>query len=153
MKKLTVDPELVRRLADLMDEKGLAEIEVQEQHSRLRLAKPMQQAAPMAAMPPAPAAVSVEAPPTEGEKPPENIHDHPGLVTAPMVGTAYLQAEPGAPPFISENATIAEGETLLIIEAMKVMNQIKAPRSGTVTRILVQDGQPVEYGEPMLIIE
>jgi acetyl-CoA carboxylase biotin carboxyl carrier protein len=103
------------------------------------------------------APVQVEAPPTS-PAPPEaaaqaELATHPGLVKSPMVGTAYRGPEPGAMPFVDVGSQVAAGATLLIIEAMKTMNQIPAPRAGTVTRILVEDGQPVEYGEPLVVIE
>ena len=102
-------------------------------------------AAPAAAPAPVAAVAAAEAP--------ADLSKHPGVVTSPMVGTAYLAAEPGAPPFIEVGASVKEGQTVLIVEAMKTMNAIPAPRSGTVTRILVGNAQPVEYGEPLLIIE
>lgn len=109
------------------------------------MAAPMAMAAPVAA----PAAAAPAAAPAAVEDPAQ----HPGAVTSPMVGTAYLAAEPGATPFVTVGATVAEGQTVLIIEAMKTMNHIPAPRAGTVKRILVSDGTPVEFGAPLLIIE
>jgi acetyl-CoA carboxylase biotin carboxyl carrier protein len=127
-----------------MTETGLSEIEMAEGDRRVRvsraaMAAPVHFAASTAAPAVAPAAVSPAS--------------NPGAVTSPMVGTAYLQAEPGAPPFVSVGSTVRVGDTLLIIEAMKVMNPIKAPKSGVVSQILISDGQPVEYGEPMMIVE
>jgi acetyl-CoA carboxylase biotin carboxyl carrier protein len=129
-----------------MTETGLSEIEMAEGDRRVRVSRVTHAAASvqMAAMSSAPApAVTTPATPAS----------HPGAVISPMVGTAYLQAEPGAPPFVSVGDAVRVGDTLLIIEAMKVMNPIKAPKSGTLKQILISDGQPVEYGEPMMIVE
>jgi len=145
MPPFDIDAKTIRKLADLMAETGLTEIEVAEGERSIRVSRgavaTVQAAAPAAPAAPAPAASAVS---------PAN---HPGAVTSPMVGTAYLQGEPGAPPFANIGDMVRVGDTLLIIEAMKVMNPIKAPRAGVVTQILVADGQPVEYGEPMMIIE
>ena len=148
VEKLSIDEKLVRRLADLLEETGLSEIEYEAGGRRIRVAKggaTVVSAAPAApAADPAPAAAATngatEAPPS-------------GSVTAPMVGTAYVAEEPGKPPFVSVGDRVAEGQTLLIIEAMKVMNQIPSPHAGVVKQILVQDGQPVEYGEPLMVID
>ncbi|WP_128925455.1 acetyl-CoA carboxylase biotin carboxyl carrier protein [Bradyrhizobium guangxiense] len=145
------DSALVRELALLLDETSLTEIEIERAGLRLRVARnvsvaatmPMQVAAAPAALPAAPAA------PAAGP----DLSKHPGAVSSPMVGTAYWAPEPGAKPFIEVGAKVSVGQTLLIIEAMKTMNQIPSPRAGTVTQILVEDGQPVEYGEPLVIIE
>ena len=147
------DSALVRELALLLDETSLTEIEIERAGLRLRVARnisvaatmPMQVAAapaalPVAASPAAPAAAA-------------DLSKHPGAVTSPMVGTAYWAPEPGAKPFIDVGAKVSVGQTLLIIEAMKTMNQIPSTRAGTVTQILVEDGQPVEFGEPLVIIE
>jgi len=144
MPPFDIDPDAIRKLAELMTETGLSEIEMAEGDRRVRVSRAMAASAPVhvaAAAAPVPAAAIVS---------PAN---HPGAVISPMVGTAYLQAEPGAPPFISVGSPVKVGDTLLIIEAMKVMNPIKASKGGTVTQILVADGQPVEYGEPMMIVE
>jgi acetyl-CoA carboxylase biotin carboxyl carrier protein len=145
--KKSVDKELIRELADLLNETGLTEIEVEHDDIRIRVARTLQ-AAPVAmqvaAAPVAPVAAAVPA--TAGA-------DHPGAVPSPMVGTAYLAPEPGGKPFVDVGDSVREGQTLLIVEAMKTMNQIPSPRSGKVTRIMVEDGQPVEYGEPLMIIE
>ncbi|QFR32018.1 acetyl-CoA carboxylase biotin carboxyl carrier protein [Ancylobacter sp. TS-1] len=152
--KPNIDPALVREIANLLSESDLTEIEVQHEDLRIRVvrapptvyaAAPVAVAAPAAA--PAPAA-AVAAPAAS-----EDVSKHPGLVTSPMVGTAYLGPEPGAKYFIDVGSVVKEGQTLLIVEAMKTMNAIPAPRAGTVTRILVENAQPVEYGEPLLIIE
>ncbi|MCC6470674.1 MAG: acetyl-CoA carboxylase biotin carboxyl carrier protein [Alphaproteobacteria bacterium] len=147
MAKLDVDPDLIRRLAELLRETGLAELEVTEGERRLRVRLPetitavSAPAAPMSA----PAAAAVPAP--SGDGPPA------GAVTSPMVGTVFVAPEPGAAPFVAVGDKVIAGQTLLIVEAMKVMNQIPAPRAGTVTRILIRDRQPVEYGEPLMIVE
>ncbi|WP_025036004.1 acetyl-CoA carboxylase biotin carboxyl carrier protein [Bradyrhizobium sp. DOA9] len=147
------DSALVRELALLLDETSLTEIEIERAGLRLRVARnisvaatmPMQVTAPAAALPAASAAAPAPAA--------ADLSKHPGAVTSPMVGTAYWAPEPGAKPFIDVGAKVSVGQTLLIIEAMKTMNQIPSPRAGTVTQILVEDGQPVEYGEPLVIIE
>jgi len=140
---------VVRTLAALLDETGLTEIEVEEGGLRVRVAR---QHAPA----PAHAAVTVPATAAAAPLTAAGLVDpaqHPGVVTSPMVGTAYRAPEPGAKPFIEVGSTVEAGATLLIIEAMKTMNQIPAPRSGTVVQILFEDAQPVEFGEPLLIIE
>ncbi len=147
-KKKIVDKELIRELADLLNETGLSEIEVEHDEIRIRVARTLH-AAPMAmhvAAPPAAAPVPVAAPAAVGA-------EHPGSVPSPMVGTAYLAPEPGGKPFVDVGDTVREGQTLIIVEAMKTMNQIPSPRAGKITRIMVEDGQPVEYGEPLMIIE
>ena len=149
--KPTDERELIRELATLLDQTNLTEIEVEREGLRVRVARSVTvtAAAPVAAVPlqgnGAPAA-AVAAPITDLSK-------HPGIVPSPMVGTAYLSPEPGARPFVDVGSKVAAGDTLLIIEAMKTMNQIPAPRAGTVTQILFEDRQPVEYGEPLMIIE
>lgn len=149
MAKLQFDEALVRRLSDLLEETGLSEIEYEAEGHRIRVARNSQAPAVLAPAA-APAAVcrpdSVEAP-TDGEAAPANA------VAAPMVGTVYVSAEPGSAPFVSVDDTVEQGQTLVIIEAMKVMNPIPSPRAGTVKRILIQDGQPVEFGEPLMVIE
>jgi acetyl-CoA carboxylase biotin carboxyl carrier protein len=147
-KKKIVDKELIRELADLLNETGLSEIEVEHDEIRIRVARTLH-AAPMAmhvAAPQAVAAVPVAVPAAVAA-------DHPGTVPSPMVGTAYLAPEPGGKPFVDVGDTVREGQTLLIVEAMKTMNQIPSPRAGKITKIMVEDGQPVEYGEPLMIIE
>ena len=146
------DSALVRELALLLDETSLTEIEIERAGLRLRVARnisvaatmPMQMAAAPAALPATAAAAAPAA---------ADLSKHPGAVTSPMVGTAYWSPEPGAKPFIEVGSKVSAGQTLLIIEAMKTMNQIPSPRAGTVTQILVEDGQPVEFGEPLVIIE
>lgn len=146
------DSALVRELALLLDETSLTEIEIERSGLRLRVARnisvaatmPMQMAAAPAALQAAAAASAPAA---------ADLSKHPGALTSPMVGTAYWAPEPGAKPFIEVGSKVSVGQTLLIIEAMKTMNQIPSTRAGTVTQILVEDGQPVEYGEPLVIIE
>ena len=130
------DAGAIRELAQILRETDLTEIELVDGEARLRVVRQAVVAAPVVAAP----AEAVDA-------------GHPGAVTSPMVGVAYLAPEPGAPQFVTVGAKVAQGQTLLLIEAMKTFNQIKAPRAGTVTRILVESGMPVEYGEPLIIIE
>jgi acetyl-CoA carboxylase biotin carboxyl carrier protein len=143
------DSALIRELALLLDETNLTEIEIERAGLRVRVARNISIAASippnfqaLASAPTAAAPVDVA-----------DIAKHPGVVPSPMVGTAYWASEPGAKPFIEVGAKVSVGQTLLIIEAMKTMNQIPSPRAGTVTQILVEDGQPVEFGEPLVIIE
>ncbi|MBR0927472.1 acetyl-CoA carboxylase biotin carboxyl carrier protein [Bradyrhizobium sp. CCBAU 53351] len=147
------DSALVRELALLLDETSLTEIEIERAGLRLRVARNISVAAtmpvPMAAAPAALPAASASPAAAAGP----DLSKHPGAVSSPMVGTAYWAPEPGAKPFIEVGSKVSVGQTLLIIEAMKTMNQIPSPRAGTVTQILVEDGQPVEYGEPLVIIE
>lgn len=151
-----IDTAIVKEIADLLSGSDLTEIEVEHEGLRIRVVRapaPVTIAqAPYAAPYPAGAPVAAGAPAVAAEAP-ADLSKHPGVVASPMVGTAYLAAEPGAPPFIEVGASVREGQTVLIVEAMKTMNAIPAPRSGTVTRILVGNAQPVEYGEPLLIIE
>jgi acetyl-CoA carboxylase biotin carboxyl carrier protein len=167
------DPEAIRALAQILKDTDLTEIELVEKDSRIRVARshPPAVAAPTMAwpgalpagmmlppglpsglpngLPPGPATSPAAAPAAESAL----DLKHPGLVTSPMVGVAYLAPEPGAAPFVTLGAKVAQGQTLLLIEAMKTFNQIKAPKAGTVTRILIESGMPVEYGEPLLVIE
>jgi acetyl-CoA carboxylase biotin carboxyl carrier protein len=146
------DSALVRELALLLDETSLTEIEIERAGLRLRVARNISVAATMPApvAHAAPVAVAAAAAPAAAAP---DLSKHPGAVTSPMVGTAYWSPEPGAKPFIEVGSKVSVGQTLLIIEAMKTMNQIPSPRAGTVTQILVEDGQPVEFGEPLVIIE
>lgn len=139
------DTKLVAQIADLMTEKGLTEVEINDGSRSIRLARGTV-VAPAPAMP-APAKAA------EAEAAAEPAEPHPGTVSSPMVGTAYLAPQPGAADFIRPGDMVTEGQTLLIIEAMKVMNPIPAPRAGRVSRILVSNEQPVEFGEPLLILE
>jgi acetyl-CoA carboxylase biotin carboxyl carrier protein len=142
------DSALIRELALLLDETNLTEIEIERAGLRVRVARNISIAATMPAsyQPAAPVGAS-------GSPAVADIAKHPGLVPSPMVGTAYWASEPGAKPFIEVGSKVTAGQTLLIIEAMKTMNQIPSPRAGTVTQILIEDGQPVEFGEPLVIIE
>lgn len=143
--KTTIDKALILELAELLNQTGLTEIEVENKGMKIRLTRALQPvaAAPVHVVAPAVAAVVKAAEP----------HDNPGAVKSPMVGTAFRSPAPGAQPFVDVGAKVSQGQTLLIIEAMKTMNQIPSPRAGTVTAVLVHDGQPVEYGEPLVIIE
>jgi acetyl-CoA carboxylase biotin carboxyl carrier protein len=142
------DSALIRELALLLDETNLTEIEIERAGLRVRVARNVSIAASMPAN-----TAPANAPTAAGAAPVADITNHPGVVPSPMVGTVYWASEPGAKPFVEVGAKVAVGQTLLIIEAMKTMNQIPAPRAGTVTQILVEDGVPVEYGEPLVIIE
>jgi acetyl-CoA carboxylase biotin carboxyl carrier protein len=144
------DSALIRELALLLDETNLTEIEIERAGLRVRVARNISIAASMPSnyAPAAGASVAASVPP-----PVADIAKHPGVVPSPMVGTAYWASEPGAKPFVEVGSKVTAGQTLLIIEAMKTMNQIPSPRAGTVTQILIEDGQPVEFGEPLVIIE
>jgi len=148
-KKIDIDDDLIRKLADIMDETGLTEIEIGSEGLNVRVARGGQ-AVSYAAPAPAPSATAAPAAAPSAEI---SHADHPGVVTSPMVGVAYMAAEPGAAPFVGVGDTVTEGQVVLLIEAMKVFNQIKAPRGGTVKNILIESGAPVEFGEPLLIIE
>jgi acetyl-CoA carboxylase biotin carboxyl carrier protein len=153
-----IDADLVRELAKVLADQNLSEIELEHGEMRLRLARTVAgpatvlQAAPMAYAPapvaPAPAAPVASAPP-----PKDDFRSDPRAVVSPMVGTAYLSPEPGSAVFVKVGDTVSEGQTLLIVEAMKTFNPIAAPRAGKVVQIIVADAQPVEYGEPLLLIE
>jgi acetyl-CoA carboxylase biotin carboxyl carrier protein len=144
------DSALIRELALLLDETSLTEIEIERAGLRVRVARNISIAASMPAnyQPAVSASSALSAAPAVAD-----LAKHPGVVPSPMVGTAYSSPEPGAKPFIEVGTKVTAGQTLLIIEAMKTMNQIPSPRAGTVTQILVEDGQPVEFGEPLVIIE
>jgi acetyl-CoA carboxylase biotin carboxyl carrier protein len=151
MSRIPFDPEAIRALAALLTETGLTEIELAERDSRIRVVRgaPGGVATPVggvpashpAAVPPPPARIVIE------------DAEHPGAVISPMVGVAYLSPEPGAPLFVTVGQSVEAGQTLLLIEAMKTFNQIRAPKAGTVTRILIASGAPVEYGEALMIVE
>jgi acetyl-CoA carboxylase biotin carboxyl carrier protein len=145
-----VDPRLIRELAELLTETGLSEIEIDRGGMRIRVARGGGPQIALAAAPAAAAAAATAPQPATAEG---DLSKHPGCVHSPMVGTAYLAPEPGAAAFIDVGTRVSQGQTLLIIEAMKTMNQIPAPKAGTVTRILVGNSQPVEFGEPLVIIE
>lgn len=147
---MLVDKDAIRALADILTETGLTEIEISEADSRIRVARNVnvvQAAAPVqaAAAPAAPAVAAVAAPADPAK--------HPGMVPSPMVGVAYLTPDPASPPFAVEGQAVTAGQTIMLIEAMKTFNQIKAPRAGTLTKFLVESGQPVEFGEALAIIE
>ncbi len=142
-----IDPDLVRKLADLLNETGLAEIEYEDNGKRVRVAMPGVGAVTAAVAAPPVAAAAAPAP-GGGD-----AAAHPGAVTAPMVGTVYLAQSPEDPPFVKAGDTVREGQTLLLIEAMKTFNEVKAPRAGTVQSIAVASGQPVEFGEVLAIVE
>ena len=150
MSRFPFDADAIRALAAILTETGLTEIELAERDSRIRVVR----AAPLAASAPPPPLSPVVVPvaPSVAAQAVEDAH-HPGAVTSPMVGVAYLSPEPGAPVFVSVGQTVTAGQTLLLIEAMKTFNQIRAPKAGTVTRILVSSGAPVEYGEALMILE
>ena len=149
--KRSVDHDLIRELARLLDETGLTEIEFERDGQRVRVAR-HGASSTAAGSASARAAASVDQA-THAQEGSTDPAKHPGLVSSPMVGTAYLGSEPGARPFVDVGSRVAVGETLLIVEAMKTMNHIPAPHAGTVIQILVEDGQPVEFGEPLMIIE
>jgi len=140
-----VDRDLIRELTKLLDETGLTEIEIEQDGQRVRVARN--------AAAPVPAAPRAAGPSSQPVAAPLDPAKHPGVVISPMVGTAYASPEPGAKPFIEIGIQVKAGDTLLVVEAMKTMNQIPAPRAGTVIQILFEDGQPVEFGEPLVIIE
>jgi acetyl-CoA carboxylase biotin carboxyl carrier protein len=147
------DSALIRELASLLDETSLTEIEIERAGLRLRVARNVSVAAAMPATFHAMAAAPAAAASAAASAAANDLSAHPGVVPSPMVGTAYWAPEPGAKPFVDIGTKVTVGQTLMIIEAMKTMNQIPSPRAGTVTQILVEDGQPVEFGEPLVIIE
>ncbi|RED49968.1 acetyl-CoA carboxylase biotin carboxyl carrier protein [Aestuariispira insulae] len=156
MAKISFDAEQVGKIADLMEDKGLTEVEIEHGDYSIRLSRGG--VAQAVALPAAPAPVAAAAPaaaPTApaAEAPAADNANHPGAVKSPMVGTAYLAAAPGKPNFVSVGDQVAEGQTLMIVEAMKVMNQIPATKAGTVKAILVADSEPVEFGQPLVIVE
>lgn len=141
---------LIRELADLLTETELSEIEIEQSGLRLRVARQLSGTVAVAAAA-APSSSAVAA--ADSENGEVDLANHPGVVSSPMVGTIYLAPEPDTPLFIKVGQSVSEGDTLVIVEAMKTMNHIPAPRAGVVTRILVSDGQPIEFGEPLVIIE
>ena len=149
MTRIPFDPDAIRALAAVLSETGLTEIEIAEKDSRIRVVRAAAPAAAASTLPVTPIAPGAF---TAGPSEPEPAA-HPGAVLSPMVGVVYLSPEPGAPPFITVGQSVEAGQTLLLIEAMKTFNQIKAPHAGTVTRILIASGSPVEYGEALLVIE
>jgi acetyl-CoA carboxylase biotin carboxyl carrier protein len=154
MGKQTIDQDLIRQLAALLKETDLSEIEIEQDDLRIRVARSAVATAPQVVVAPPQPQMSVAAEPARA--PEEKSNDparHPGVLPSPMVGTAYYSPAPGAKPFVTVGDSVKAGQTVMIVEAMKTMNQIAAPRSGKVTAVLVADGAPVEYGEPLLIIE
>jgi acetyl-CoA carboxylase biotin carboxyl carrier protein len=147
--KPAIDHDLIRELARLLDETGLTEIEFERDGQRVRVARQPQTVVAAPACPTAATESAVAAADNASTDPAK----HPGVVTSPMVGTAYIGPEPGARPFVEVGSRVRVGDTLLIVEAMKTMNQIPSPRAGTVIQVLIEDGQPVEFGEPLMIIE
>ena len=144
-----LEGKLIRDLASILEETGLSEIEIEKSGLRIRVARNIQMVATAVA-----AAPTVAGPKAAGGgAKPTDVSSHPGLVTSPMVGTAYAAPAPGANPFVKVGDMVTEGQTLLIIEAMKTMNQIPSPRAGRVTQIIISDGQPVEFGEPLMVVE
>jgi acetyl-CoA carboxylase biotin carboxyl carrier protein len=148
--KMQVDTALVRELAALLKETDLSEIEVADGERRVRVVRQQAAAAPVA---PAPAAVSAPVTAAPVVTTTADRSAHPGCLRSPMVGTVYVAADPAKPPLVSVGSLVKEGDTLLIVEAMKVMNPITATRGGTVTQIFIENGQPIEFGEPLMIIE
>jgi acetyl-CoA carboxylase biotin carboxyl carrier protein len=144
--RIPIDPDTIRALAAVLVETGLTEIEIADKDSRIKVVRGGHATTVMAAPLAAPIAAVVAPVAQEAAA-------HPGAVVSPMVGVAYLAPEPGAPPFVSVGQPVAVGQTLMLIEAMKTFNQIKAPKAGTVTAILVQSGAPVEYGEALIVLE
>ena len=144
------EQQLIRELANLLNETGLSEIEIEKSGLKVRVARNISVQTTVAAAPAPAAAAPAAAKPAAS---PSDPSKHPGAVKSPMVGTAYRSPEPGAPPFAEVGKRVSQGDTLLIIEAMKTMNQIPAPHAGKITAILVENGQPVEFGEPLVIIE
>lgn len=160
----TADQDLIRAIAELLNEQNLAEIEIEREEVRVRVtrsypAQAVQHVQAPASAPPPPPPAAVAAPTAAAGSASaitavaDDLAANPGTLTSPMVGTAYLSPEPGKPPFVAVGSKVSEGQTVLIIEAMKTMNQIPAHRSGTIARILVEDAEPVEYGEPLVVIE
>ena len=152
MAKFEMDTEFVRKLAQLLHETHLGEIELADGDKRIRVARQTVTVAAPAAVPVAGAAAPAAAP-TAAPAAEADLGKHPGAVKSPMVGTAYLAPEPGKPNFVAIGDKVTAGQTLLIIEAMKTFNPIKAPKAGTVMQILVDNARPVEFGEPLMIVE
>ena len=152
-KGMHVDIELVRQLATVLDETNLTEIEVEDGDRKVRVARKAAAPAAVAYAPPPVAAAPVAAPAAMPSDPASITPAHENAVKSPMVGTAYLAAEPGAKPFIAVGSQVKAGDTLVIVEAMKVMNPIAAPHGGTVKAILIENGQPVEFDQPLVVVE
>lgn len=155
---MKIDSKAIRQLADLLEETGLTEIEVAEGDQMIRVNKGGAMVAPQSSAVSVPNQANMATDPTikgapNTQMPSPVAGDHPGAVTSPMVGTVYMAAEPSSPSFVKKGDTVKAGDTLLIIEAMKVMNPIKAPKGGVVQQILAENGKPVEYGDVLMIIE
>ncbi|MCE2575807.1 acetyl-CoA carboxylase biotin carboxyl carrier protein [Komagataeibacter sp. FNDCR2] len=153
MSRLLVDADAIRALAEILTDTGLTEIEIAEKDNRIRVVRAAAPVAHAVAAAPAPAPVAPPAAAATPVAPAADPSKHPGAVTSPMVGVAYLAPDPSSPPFVTEGQQVSAGQTLLLIEAMKTFNQIKAPRAGTLSRVLIQSGDPVEFGEALVIIE
>lgn len=153
MSGLLVDADAIRALAEILTETGLTEIEVSEKDRRIRVARAPATVQAAAPAPVAPVAPVAAAPAVMESAAPADLSRHPGAVPSPMVGVAYLTPDPSSPPFASEGQIVTAGQTLMLIEAMKTFNQIKAPKGGTLKAILVASGDPVEFGQPLAIIE
>ncbi|WP_417680006.1 acetyl-CoA carboxylase biotin carboxyl carrier protein [Roseibium sp.] len=147
------ETDLIRDLALLLDETNLSEIELEKADFRIRVARQLHIDAPVTMAAPAVAPAPAAAPAAASVAPAADAGPHPGTITSPMVGTAYLAPEPGAKNYVEVGDKVSEGQTILIIEAMKTMNHIPATKSGTVKQVLVEDAQPVEFGEPLIIVE
>jgi len=147
--RIPTDPEQIRQLAAVMAESGLTEVEISDKDTRIRVVRGAVSAAPVLAHPAPLAAAVVEAPARAAD----TGASHPGAVLSPMVGVAFLAPEPGAPNFVASGQQVIAGQTLMLIEAMKTFNQIKAPKAGTVTKIVVRNSSPVEFGELLMIVE
>ncbi|MCE0742491.1 acetyl-CoA carboxylase biotin carboxyl carrier protein [Acetobacter sicerae] len=153
MSRLLVDADAIRALADILTDTGLTEIEVAEKDSRIRVVRAASTVAtaPVQAQAPVISAPAVATSPVAAA--PADLSKHPGAVNSPMVGVAYLSPDPSSPPFVTDGQTVTAGQTLMLIEAMKTFNQIKAPKAGTIRQILIASGDPVEFGQPLVIIE
>jgi acetyl-CoA carboxylase biotin carboxyl carrier protein len=152
------DQDLIRALAELLNEKNLAEIEIEREDLRVRVTRSFaggvqQVMVPAPAVPATPQPTAPAGSAAAAKAPVDDLASNPGTLTSPMVGTAYLSPEPGKPAYVAIGTRVSEGQTILIIEAMKTMNQIPAHKSGVVSRILVTDAQPVEYGQPLAVID
>lgn len=153
MPKVDIDTSYIEKLAELLARTGLTEIEICQGDTRIRVAKKIPAAVEYVQPATQMAAAAVAPPAAAPTPPPQPDPAHPGTITSPMVGTVYLYPEPGAAPFVKAGDMVREGQTLLIIEAMKVMNAIRAPRAGRIARVFATNAAPVEYGEPLLIVE
>jgi acetyl-CoA carboxylase biotin carboxyl carrier protein len=153
MSRVPFDADAIRTLAAILTETGLTEIEIAEKDSRIRVARAPAPMAAYAAAPGEAASLAVSAASAQTAPLVLDASQHPGAVLSPMVGVAYLSPEPGTPPYVTIGQTVAAGQTLLLIEAMKTFNQIKAPKAGVVAQILVVSGGPVEYGEVLMVLE